>query len=421
MRLAPKCWQAAAAERAGKSTLIFGYPPAFDPGVTAAASSTSASAGPSANPPTAESTTQGRYAGGAAGGNFLSFLDDYLSDTSAQDETKQDANTQGTPGANSRPPREQRRNRDDQWVPAQVSAPLNAELRIPTLLGLEGSEADGVDSSADTQLLSASLDKDEAARSPQSADDSAAGASEVAFAARLVQTEATAQSAEAKALNQNAELAPHSGALSGPVEASAGAAEVAEGTVTAPKAPARDSSELPDEPVHAIQNDGQGVAGSPPAFSSLTDGAPNASQTREVAPTRPAEAEPLPQPAASRDVALRLADGQSNVDIRMSERAGEIRVVVQTPDRDLANSLRGDLPDLVGKLRQSGFQAETWRPAAPAQGDAGRRSGSDTPFGHHQENASGGRRDRRQQQRQQQDRHNWAGEWKLTLDPKQES
>jgi len=138
---------------------------------------------------------------------------------------------------------------------------------------------------------------------------------------------------------------------------------------------------------------------------------------------RPAEAEP-PEPAAqpvSRDVSLHLADGETSVDIRMAERAGEIRVTVHTPDRDLANSLRADLPDLVGKLRQSGFQAEAWRPASTAS-DAGRRGGSDgSPY---QEHSPGARKDGRQpqpQQRKSKDASRWAGEWQSSLDPAQES
>ncbi len=143
---------------------------------------------------------------------------------------------------------------------------------------------------------------------------------------------------------------------------------------------------------------------------------------QQAGAARPAEAEP-PEPAAqpvSRDVSLHLADGESSVDIRMAERAGEIRVTVHTPDRDLANSLRADLPDLVGKLRQSGFQAEAWRPASTAS-DAGRRGGSDgSPY---QEHSPGARKDGRQpqpQQRQSKDPSRWAGEWQSSLDPAQE-
>ena len=145
---------------------------------------------------------------------------------------------------------------------------------------------------------------------------------------------------------------------------------------------------------------------------------------QEASAARSASVEP-PEPAAppvSRDVSLHLADGDSSVDIRMAERAGEIRVTVHTPDHNLANSLRADLPDLVGKLRQNGFQAEAWRPAAAAQSEAGRRSGSDGSLS--QEHTPGSRKDGRQQQPQQQQskkQSGWTGAWKSSLDPAQES
>jgi len=139
-----------------------------------------------------------------------------------------------------------------------------------------------------------------------------------------------------------------------------------------------------------------------------------------VVPVAPTETAPPPAQAASHEVSLHLGDGNSSVDIRMAERAGEIRVTVHTPDHDLAGSLRADLPDLVGKLRQSGYQAEAWRPAPTAHTDAGRRGGSDTPSSSQQDTASG-RRDGRRQQQQQKNQSRWDGEWNASLAPAQES
>jgi len=150
---------------------------------------------------------------------------------------------------------------------------------------------------------------------------------------------------------------------------------------------------------------------------------PNA-PAQTASPARTAAVEP-PEPAATpvaRDVSLHLADGEGRVDIRMASRAGDIQVTVHTPDGDLASSLRAGLPDLVGKLRQSGFQAEVWRPAAGAQSEGGRRSGSDAPPS--QEDSAGSRKDGRQRQPQQErtkDQFRWAGEWRSSLDPAQES
>jgi hypothetical protein len=142
-----------------------------------------------------------------------------------------------------------------------------------------------------------------------------------------------------------------------------------------------------------------------------------AQQAGAARPTGEEPPEPAPQPV-SRDVSLHLADGESSVDIRMAERAGEIRVTVHTPDRDLADSLRADLPDLVGKLRQSGFQAEAWRPAATAGLDTGRRGADGSPS---QEQSPGGRKEGRQQPPPpRQSKKQWAGAWQSSLDLAQE-
>jgi hypothetical protein len=141
-----------------------------------------------------------------------------------------------------------------------------------------------------------------------------------------------------------------------------------------------------------------------------------ASQAGEVA----AEPPEAPAQPASRNVSLHLDDGGSGVDIRMAERAGEIRVTVHTSDRDLADTLRADLPDLVGKLRQSGFQAETWHPNAASQADVGRRGGSDGAPREHSPDGRGDGRQRQPQQQQPKNQTRWDGEWKSSLDPAQE-
>ena len=58
--------------------------------------------------------------------------------------------------------------------------------------------------------------------------------------------------------------------------------------------------------------------------------------------------------------------GEQRVDVRLTERSGEVLVAVRTPDPQLAGSLREDLPVLSSRLEQAGFRAETWHPAAPA-------------------------------------------------------
>jgi hypothetical protein len=79
-----------------------------------------------------------------------------------------------------------------------------------------------------------------------------------------------------------------------------------------------------------------------------------------------AESQPLPEPApaagAARDIQFQVNQGGQRVDVRLTERSGEVHVSVRTPDAQLAGTLREDLPALSAKLEQSGFRAETWRP-----------------------------------------------------------
>ena len=141
-----------------------------------------------------------------------------------------------------------------------------------------------------------------------------------------------------------------------------------------------------------------------------------------AAPLPRAEVQPeiLPQPV-SRDLALRL-EGQSNVDIRMTERAGEVRVTVHTTDADLAGSLRSDLPELLTRLRQSGFQAEAWRPAGAVEAGVAGRSPADL-YGSAQDTREGWRQGRQQPQHPRQPRNSarWTGEWNASLDLTEES
>jgi hypothetical protein len=65
-----------------------------------------------------------------------------------------------------------------------------------------------------------------------------------------------------------------------------------------------------------------------------------------------------------RDISLRLTDkDQGSVQVRLSERAGELHVSVRTQDAGLTRGLRDGLSDLVGRLETSGYRAETWQPA----------------------------------------------------------
>lgn len=102
-----------------------------------------------------------------------------------------------------------------------------------------------------------------------------------------------------------------------------------------------------------------------------------------------------------RDISLRLSNGeQGSVQVRFSEKAGELQVSVRTPDTDLSRGLRDGLSDLVGRLQNSGYRAETWQPSgggaftgqergqdAPAQGGSSQqRNGGGSGSGAGQQN-----------------------------------
>lgn len=75
------------------------------------------------------------------------------------------------------------------------------------------------------------------------------------------------------------------------------------------------------------------------------------------------EPEPAPPVSPARDIRLQVAGGDRRVDVRLTERAGQVQVSVRTPDSQLAGALRDDLAALSARLEQSGFRAETWHPA----------------------------------------------------------
>jgi hypothetical protein len=105
----------------------------------------------------------------------------------------------------------------------------------------------------------------------------------------------------------------------------------------------------------------------PPA----TAAAPASTAAAKAAPTEnaapPKEHIPIaPPPAvAAHDIKLQIAgEGDQRVEVRLTERGGDVFVAVRTPDGRLASDLRQDLPNLAARLEQSGYRATTWQPAA---------------------------------------------------------
>ena len=91
-----------------------------------------------------------------------------------------------------------------------------------------------------------------------------------------------------------------------------------------------------------------------------------AAEPRPAAVPEPStDAGPSKPPAAARNIQLDVTGGNRRVEVRLTERGGEVEVAVRTPDAHLASALREDLPALSSRLAESGFRAETWHPASP--------------------------------------------------------
>jgi hypothetical protein len=100
---------------------------------------------------------------------------------------------------------------------------------------------------------------------------------------------------------------------------------------------------------------------------------------------------------------LELAgQGDRRVEVRVSERAGDMHVEVRTPDTGLAGDLREELPALATKLEQAGFRAETWHPAGTAerQRSAEAALGAASQNSERQPGERGGQRQQRDPQQQ---------------------
>jgi len=380
---------------------------------------------------------------GAKAGSFWSLLGDYLED-----------DTSGLPAApDRRSAPEEKRDRDGQSVPVTVPV-LEVKPELPILdWGLPSREtadvkaasvaagraaAMGLHGASEESTSDAALPEEAAIQNPQGDPVASDGVSDLAFAARMFESDppqasdknlsagapgvapATATQASTSLQGSSESLAEMvANQTTGPAS-SAGPAEDSQLVVAATKAALPNAEDWRNQSEHAGQPEANTVPSDAPAGAADRESpAGSAAAPRETGAARPVEPEPLPAPPVSHDVSLRLADGPNSVDIRMSERGGEIRVMVHAPDGNLANSMRSELPDLVGKLRQTGYQAETWRPTAPPQTDGERRSGADSAP---QQHSAGGRREGRQhQQQQRQNQPRWVGEWNMSLDPGQET
>jgi len=179
------------------------------------------------------------------------------------------------------------------------------------------------------------------------------------------------------------------------------------------------SGKPPDTQQESRRNPSENGAGeSPAAYASHWQAGPAATDSQPIKGSStesaaPAEAPPATAPApaapaaaavqagAAHDIKFQVgAPGEPRIEVRVTERGGDVYVAVRTPDSRLAGDLREDLPALATRLEQSGFHAATWQPA-PA-GDS-RHPADPSPAASAQDAQSQSRQSGREQQRDPQD------------------
>jgi len=138
---------------------------------------------------------------------------------------------------------------------------------------------------------------------------------------------------------------------------------------------AASSAPAPADPFSASPQPGAGhsfaaAALSVPQPANGTAAVRSAEPERTVAEIAAAPAAPVP--TTKQDMLLRVSAPESNstaganVDIRVTQRAGEVLVTVHTPDPALQANLRQDLPELVSSLDRAGFETVTFTPRTAA-------------------------------------------------------
>jgi hypothetical protein len=154
-----------------------------------------------------------------------------------------------------------------------------------------------------------------------------------------------------------------------------------------------------------VAGDAAGVRALSPMKAPLEGGAPQLLEPQGESGARAGE--------SVHNISLRLTNAdQSSVQVRLTERAGELLVSVRTPDVSLSRGLRDGLPDLIGHLQVNGYKADTWQPGSNGNA-AGQDGGQDAPsHGHSQQrNGSGpGSQGEPQSDQQQDETPKWVRE-----------
>jgi hypothetical protein len=135
------------------------------------------------------------------------------------------------------------------------------------------------------------------------------------------------------------------------------------------------------------------------------------------------EAPAAPQ-TSGRDITVRVPDStERGTDVRFLERGGEVHVSVRTSDTEMAQTLRGGLGDLVGRMEHTGIRTEVWKPgqdATPSQSDSRQQSFEQRGEEKGDSRGSGSGKnpqgsDEREDRRQQAEKPGWVEELETSL------
>ncbi len=161
----------------------------------------------------------------------------------------------------------------------------------------------------------------------------------------------------------------------------------------------------------------------PPAHASTP---PPEAHGEPVRPVSVADLTPVAEPPVKpveplKQLSLQVGGaGQQRVELRVVERSGELQVAVRAASSELSQGLRQGLSDLVSRLDQNGFHAETWRPGAPvgavqATVETRQESAQFQNNGSQQQHSGSQQQNRQQGQQQQSPRPQWVEELEGSL------
>jgi hypothetical protein len=153
--------------------------------------------------------------------------------------------------------------------------------------------------------------------------------------------------------------------------------------------------------------------------------APASAPPKPVEANRAAEIQPKPATVPLKEISIQVAQpGAQKVEVRVVQQSGELRVAVRTSDSDLAHGLQQGLSDLVGRLQESGFRSEAWRPGSAVQSTPvfePRSSHAASQNGDSQSNSGGSHQQEGERRQGQSQRPAWVEELENSINGEEQS